>query len=113
MEEALAFAEKAHAVAPQFSSATGLLAGLQWLAGNRDRAEQLLQTLGDGSAYGAPMGLCHFHMIRSELDQAIEWARKAIEQRDPGILVRFGVYRFNPAMKTFAAALVPMLNLPV
>ena len=55
--EALAFAEKAYSLAPSPGSAMGLLAGLLVRTGNRSRAEELLQKIGDGQHMGAA-GIC-------------------------------------------------------
>jgi hypothetical protein len=50
------------------------------------RAEQLLQDLGDGNGYGAPLEFIIYHNIRLEFAKLADWAEKAIEQRDPNIL---------------------------
>jgi serine/threonine protein kinase/tetratricopeptide (TPR) repeat protein len=112
-EEALVLAEKAHAVAPRYPAATGLLAALLSRTRNRERADQLMQTLGAGEAYGAPLGFLNFFVLRSEVDPAIGWARKAVEQRDPAILLMYGMFRSNPVMKTLGPDLARMINLPV
>jgi Flp pilus assembly protein TadD len=54
LAEALAFAEKACAAAPQVLIATGLLAGMLALSGDTSRVEAILEKLRPGQAYGAP-----------------------------------------------------------
>jgi len=82
LDDARADAERAYHAAPWNVIAIGLHAGLIELAGDRTAAEELIGRLGDGSAFGAPCGLIAYHAVRSELDQAVDWYEKAIEQRD-------------------------------
>ena len=62
-EEALAFTERAHVVTPWSNTVMGQLAALLERAGDRKRADALLQTLGTGEAYGASTGLAIFHAM--------------------------------------------------
>ena len=87
LAEALASAEKAYSLAPWNPSVCGSLAGLLKPTGDRQRAEAVLAKLGDGTAYGTPAGFLNYHLLCSEIDQAADWAEKAIEQRSSGILV--------------------------
>ena len=41
-----------------------------------------MNRLGDGSALGAPNGFVWYHALRSEVDQAMDWYERLIEQRD-------------------------------
>jgi tetratricopeptide (TPR) repeat protein len=91
LAEAMSLAEKAYSVAPWSTNNIGLLAGVLQRSGNKNRAEELLQKLGDGQAHGAPGGLVVYHLVCSEIEKAAEWAEKAIEQRDPRIAI---FYRF-------------------
>jgi len=86
VDEALAFAERVYAVAPQFSAGIGLLAAVLSQKGDSRRSESVLRELGDGSAPCTPLGFYLFHLIRSEIDKAADWAEKAIEERDPNSL---------------------------
>jgi serine/threonine protein kinase len=79
--EALPFAEKAYSLAPSNYTA-GLLAGILDGMGTNARTKQLLEMLGDGMAFGAPMGLIPYHIARSEMDLAMDWFEKLIEQHD-------------------------------
>jgi hypothetical protein len=86
LEVGLSLAERAYAVAPANAGSIGVLAGLLWRLGNTERAKQLEQELGDGTAYGAPLGFLIFEMARGQFDRLADWAEKAIAQRDPNIL---------------------------
>ena len=57
---------------------------------------------------GAALGWAAYHLVRLEFDQAAEWTAKAIEERDPGVLMLL------PYMRTSSRwpALAKMLNLP-
>lgn len=68
-------------------SVPGILAGLLHRSGDRTRAEDLHISLGDASRYGAPIGHALFHALCNEPDEAVAWLEKAIEQRDPRVLV--------------------------
>jgi serine/threonine-protein kinase len=85
--EALVAAEHAYSLAPWSSRAIGLLAGVLVRGGDHDRAQGLLDKLGSGEAYGAPNGLAIFHLLCSDIDRAADWVEKAIEERDPLILL--------------------------
>ena len=74
--------EKAYALAPWNVCAIGLYAGVLAVSGYRPRAEALLSGLGDGTAFGAPLGFILFHGSLEEIDLAAEWYARAIEQRD-------------------------------
>lgn len=113
LEEALVLAERAYSVAPKNPGSIACLAGVLSRLGEEKRAAQLLQDLGDGSGYGAPLGFLIYHNIRLEFDLFADWAEKAIEQRDPNILPATG----GPNRKFLIAngrwpALARMLNLP-
>jgi serine/threonine-protein kinase len=86
VEAALPLAERTFAVAPHFTGSLGILAGLLSRTGSTERAKLLEKELGDGTAYGAPIGYVAFHMARREFDRIPEWAEKAIAQRDPNAL---------------------------
>jgi eukaryotic-like serine/threonine-protein kinase len=100
IEDALPFAEKAYSVAPRNAGGIGELAGVLWRLGDRDRSDALIRQLGDGEAFGAPVGFLIYHLIRQEIDKAADWAEKAIDQRDPNAIP--GVC--GPNRKLFAAA---------
>jgi Tfp pilus assembly protein PilF len=111
--EALASAEKAHAIASQVPSVIGLLAGVLVLSGDTGRAEALLEKLRPGRVYTAPRGLAIFHILCGEVEKVADWAGKAIEQRDP-LMLLFLRHPFAKALRSSARwpALAKMMNLP-
>jgi serine/threonine-protein kinase len=78
--EALHFAERGSPLIPHH---IGVLAGVLRRIGEVRRAEELLQKLMPGETYGAPFGLFFFHFLCGEMDKAVDWLEKAIEQRHP------------------------------
>ena len=80
--EAVSFFQRAHALVPDHPGLIGHLAGALDRAGDEVKAESLVQKLGDGTAFGAPIGLVFYHLARSELDRAADWFEKGIAQRD-------------------------------
>jgi TolB-like protein/Tfp pilus assembly protein PilF len=82
LDQALALCEKAYAVAP-LPSAIGGLAGLLKRVGDSRRAEELLQKLQPGDAFGVPRGLAAYHWTLREFDAEADWLEKAIDQHDP------------------------------
>ncbi len=83
LERAGNLAERAYEIGHTNAHTSGLLASLVSLRGDDQRARRLLEQFSDGEGYGAPTGLLDYHLVRDELDQAAEWALKAIAQRDP------------------------------
>jgi len=82
---ARALCEKANALAPR-PITTGFLAGLLKRSphsGDAQRAEELLQKLQPGDAYGIPHGLAAYHWVLREFDAEADWIEKAIDQHDP------------------------------
>jgi serine/threonine protein kinase/Tfp pilus assembly protein PilF len=106
--EALSFAEKAYALAPGNTGCIGRLAGLLARSGRINQAEELLKKLGDGKAYGAPNGFVSFHYMCGELDSAADWAQKAIDQRQPSVMLMPLFFRGSPRWSRLAK----LMNLP-
>jgi TolB-like protein len=97
--EALTAAEKACSLAPWSTTTRGLFAGLLNYSGQPSAADQLRNGLLPADQYGAPMGLALFHLGCSEIDQAAQWAEKAIEQRDTRMVVLIALVRaFWPSL---------------
>jgi hypothetical protein len=63
----------------------GHLAGVLRRTGDARRAAAVLRELGDGTAYGAPLGFVGYYLTCFEIDVAADWAEKAIAQRQPMI----------------------------
>jgi TolB-like protein/Tfp pilus assembly protein PilF/predicted Ser/Thr protein kinase len=113
VEQLLALAERAYAIAPRNPDSIGLLAGALSRIGETQKAERLLRELGDAMAYGAPLGMSIYHNSRWEFDQAADWLEKAIEQRDPNTLpASCGPNRSHYVANGRWPALARLLNLP-
>ena len=113
LAEALAFAEKAYSLAPRNPQNVGLFAGALARTGDKSRGQELLENLGDGQAYGVPLGLALFHILCGEVDKAADWIERAVDQRHPGITI----VRANPLFKAVLSSprwpkLARMMNLP-
>jgi TolB-like protein/Tfp pilus assembly protein PilF/predicted Ser/Thr protein kinase len=72
-------AEEAFRVAPWNPLAVGFLAGLLVQAGEKERAQKLLELCGT-----MPSGMILYHVICSQMDAAIDWYERDIELREPG-----------------------------
>jgi serine/threonine-protein kinase len=82
--EAIAAFEKAHQVAPWSPQVTGPLAGYYRLAGNEERAQQLLAELeGSSTTDAAWLGRLMFHCLCSEFEEAGNDLERVIEAREP------------------------------
>jgi TolB-like protein/Flp pilus assembly protein TadD len=92
-DEARATAESAYHLAPWNTGTTGLFAGALMRAGERGRAEALLESLLPGERYGTPLGLLVYSVMRSEFEQAAAWAWKVLEQRDPRLIFNIALLR--------------------
>jgi TolB-like protein/tetratricopeptide (TPR) repeat protein/predicted Ser/Thr protein kinase len=91
MDEALEHAQRAFDAVPVNYMNIGELAGVLRRLGDNERADALLEKLGDGSAFGAAAGLSYYYMTLSDVDNAAAWFEKAVVQRDtraPWILSR-------------------------
>ncbi len=113
IQEALASAERAYSLAPWARSNSGYLAGLLKLTGDTGRAKTVLEKLGDGTDYGAPMGFVLYYLVCSEFEQAADWAEKAIEQREPVVRVLLVLQLAKELRRSSRwPALAKMMNLP-
>jgi tetratricopeptide (TPR) repeat protein len=79
--EALALAETLLPLAPSNPEVVGGLAGLLRRSGKRKRAGELLDRLGDGTGYGAPLGFLSYYFLLGESERAAGWMGKAIDER--------------------------------
>lgn len=75
-------AEKAMAIFPSSPLNIGLLAGALQNTGEAARAETLLAQSPAGS-YGAAVARTCFHLVCGEIDASLEWAGKAVGERNP------------------------------
>jgi serine/threonine-protein kinase len=77
--EARQYAEETVRLAPFDSLGTGLLAGLVANAGDTERAEHLIETM----TGAIPIGTMMYHLICGNVDAALDWYQKDLEQRRP------------------------------
>jgi serine/threonine protein kinase len=75
LAEARASAENAMTLAPWNGWVPGTLAGISAISGHKERVDDLLTV-------SNPLGLASYHLICSQVDAAIDWYRKALEQHD-------------------------------
>lgn len=97
-DEAASSYQRAQAQLPDHPGLIGSLAGALDRAGDEVRAEALVRKLGDGTAFGAPIGRVVYHFARAEFDRAADWFEKGIAQRDtrmPWIVPHFFGDRFT------------------
>ncbi len=87
--EALRCAETALPMAPSVPWVVGLAAGALQMSGQTARSEELLAKLLPGDAYGAPFGLYVHALVCGDVDRALEWAGKTLEQRVPCLIWSF------------------------
>lgn len=112
-DQAVHSAERAHSLAPWSLPLKGLLAGVWTRTGNTSRATAVLKDLGDGTAYGSPLGFVIYYLMCAEVELAADFAEKAIAQRQ-AIVTMF--MRMPIAKALWASprwpALARMMNLP-
>jgi hypothetical protein len=90
----------------------GSYAAMLHQAGDINRSEELIQKLLPGDAYGAPLALAHYYLYCGELDNAIRWSEKAVEQRQPAILFFVNVHLERLRACPRWADLAKLMNLP-
>jgi serine/threonine-protein kinase len=78
--EALAWAKKTHSLAPGEAMAAGLFAGMLVLNDEPTKAKRVVEELGDGQSFGAPIGLMVFDSLVGEMNTAAYWLEKALQQ---------------------------------
>jgi TolB-like protein len=109
LAEALEPAEAAVRLAPWDSRTVGFLAGLLAQAGEKDREEKLIATLRGI----IPAGMVMYHLVCSEIDAAIDWYERGIEQRLPFAAQTASAEFFKPLRSNPRwPKLAKMMNLP-
>ena len=111
--EALTCSERLISVMPWNMEVIGGFAGLLMRTGNQSRAKELLQKLGDGQVYGAPLAFVYFHLLCGEFEAAADWMEKAIEERH----FLAAIYLWSPLANPLREGarwkkLTKMMNLP-
>jgi TolB-like protein/predicted Ser/Thr protein kinase len=99
--EATRCAERAMAGAPWCPYSIGVMAAALANEGQETSAEPLLVAL-RGDAYGGPVGLAVYFLARGEIERAVEWSAKAVEQRFPAFIPRV-IRAFEPSLRCSAA----------
>jgi tetratricopeptide (TPR) repeat protein len=114
MAEALAAAEKGYQIAAWHPRIIGLLAGVLARMSEPGRAEALIGQLSQaqGGLVGAS-GMVLYHLICGEVDAAADWYEKAIEQRDPSVVLWLRLPLAKPLRASPRwAKIAAMMNLP-
>jgi tetratricopeptide (TPR) repeat protein len=102
-------AEEAFRLAPWHPAGVGFLAGLRAQAGDRDLAEKLPATV-PGTK---PVVMAMYHLVCSEMDAAIDWYERAIEQRQPTAAIFASAGFLKPLRASPRwAKLAEMMNMP-
>jgi serine/threonine-protein kinase len=87
--EARAAAEEAHRLAPWNARAVGMLAAVLEQAGEAERAGELVGWLRTtAEEHQRPQGLVLYHCLRGEVEPALDWYERGIEQRDIWVFVQ-------------------------
>jgi serine/threonine-protein kinase len=87
----------------------GLLAGLLVLAGEKERAEKLIESM----HRMMPIGMIVYHLVCGDLDGAIDWYERAIEQRQPmAVMLAAAGYMKVVRSSPRWPKLAKMMNLP-
>ena len=112
--EALLAAETAYDLAPWSPSACAELAAVCRLTGNHQRAEELIQKVRSRPEHWGAFWMCRYHALCGDLDAASDWFDKAIEHRDPFVILSLS----DPLLAPLRAhsrwpELMKKMNLPV
>ena len=83
--EAVATLEHAHRIVPQDALSAGMLAGALVHLGDKTRAEQLVQEMGENAR--PVFGRVLYHILCGHTDLAADWYKRAIDEHDPLALV--------------------------
>jgi hypothetical protein len=92
LREAVAACEQGTTLSGRESFATGLLAHAYAVAGNRPKAQAVLQELETRrrSEYVSSLGIALAHLGAGDADGALAWLDSAIEAHDPRVLESIG-----------------------
>jgi tetratricopeptide (TPR) repeat protein len=110
-EEALEAADHGLRLAPWHAGLAGVVAALLTKRGEDERARTILAGMRGGMT---AQGMVNYHVLRSEIDSAIDWYERDIEQRQP-LAAHFAAAQFLSPLRTSPrwARLAAMMNLPV
>jgi len=99
IEQALAFAERFHALDMWHAASTGLLAGLLRRAGDTTRAADLMARAGSAEEYGNAVGYALYHLASGETDRAFEFMQLLGDQRHPFLMMIIVGGPYAPALR--------------
>jgi tetratricopeptide (TPR) repeat protein len=85
-DEAFRVAQQAYEIAPWFKPIVGFYAAMLQRVGQTERATELIEPLLAKEEYVDPIGPAIFHLVCGNLDATADWAKRAIEQRQPAVL---------------------------
>jgi TolB-like protein len=85
--EAVSSFTRAYQLAGWSAQVVGHLSGALVRTGELRRAQEILKEMDRFPPYSIPVGMTAFHSICGEGDKAAEWFERAIEVRDPFVLV--------------------------
>jgi eukaryotic-like serine/threonine-protein kinase len=109
LAEAREAAEEAYRLAPWNAAVAGFLAGVLAQAGEKERADKLLASM-PGTI---PLAMILYHLVCSEMDAAIDWYERAIEQRQPIAVILASAGFLKPLRASPRwPKLAKMMNLP-
>jgi eukaryotic-like serine/threonine-protein kinase len=109
LAEAREMAEEGFRVAPWDALTNAILARLLTDAGERDRAGELLARLSRMPSGG----MMKYHLMGSEIDAALDWYEKGIEQREPFAVQVASSVQLKPLRASSRwPRLAKMMNLP-
>ncbi len=114
LQEALAFAEKGHALSPWFAPAVGLLAGLLVRSGDQARAREVLKELEDTERSERCSAFTIYHLLCGEIEQAVDWAERAIRRKEQMVTMLLLPKPWGALLRRSARwpQLARMMNLP-
>jgi TolB-like protein/cytochrome c-type biogenesis protein CcmH/NrfG len=99
LPDALAAARRAYELMPWHPRSVGLLAATLERSGDCAGAAPLLASLRESRVPGAEMGMIQYHLIIGDVERAIPWFERAIDNRHP--LVK--IYALHPKMERLRA----------
>jgi serine/threonine protein kinase len=109
-DESLAAAEQGLRLASWHAGLAGLVAGMLTGRGEDERARTILAGMRGGMT---AQGMVTYHLVRSEIDEALDWYERDIEQRQP-LAAHFAAAGFLTPLRASPRwpALARAMNLP-
>jgi serine/threonine protein kinase len=99
LDQALAFAERFHALFMWHAASTGLLAGLLRRNGDAARAASMMAEAGPPDEYGNGVGHALYHLAIGETDRAFDFIDLLVDQRHPFVMMILVGGPYAPALR--------------